>query len=103
METILDHHIEISPAVREGRPRIAGRRITVADVAIMHLHLGQSLEAIAGKYDLPLGAVYAAMAYYHDHREEVERTIQEDEAFAEAFRHKNPSLLQAKLRALSGG
>jgi len=35
--------------------------------------------------------VYAALAYYHDHRAEIDRAIQEDEAFAEAFEQANPS------------
>ena len=103
MEAVLDRHIEITPEVRGGRPRIAGTRITVADIVIMHLRLGQSLEEIAGKYNLDLADVYAAMAYYYDHRSEIDGSIEADEAFAEAFRRSNPSLLQAKLRALHGG
>ena len=103
MEAVLDRHIEIIPDVRGGRPRIAGTRITVADIVIMHLRLGQSLEEIAGKYDLDLADVYAALAYYYDHRSEIDGSIEADEAFAEAFRRNNPSLLQAKLRALHSG
>jgi uncharacterized protein (DUF433 family) len=103
MEIVLDHHIEITPDVRGGRPHITGTRITVADIVIMHLRLGQSLEEIAGKYDLDLAGVYAAMAYYHDHRSEINGSIEADQAFAEAFRHSNPSLLQARLRALQSG
>ena len=103
MEAVLDRHIEITPDVRGGRPRIAGTRITVADIVIMHLRLGQSLEEIAGKYDLDLADVYAALAYYYDHRSEIDEGIEADEAFAEAFRRNNPSLLQAKLRALHSG
>jgi uncharacterized protein (DUF433 family) len=96
-------HIEMTPNVRGGRPRIAGTRITVADVALMYLRLGQSLEEIAGKYDLELADVYAAMAYYYDHRAEIDEDIERDEAFAAAFQRQNPSLVQAKLRALPGG
>jgi len=103
MEAELDHHIEIIPDVRGGRPRIAGTRITVADIVIMHLRLGLSLEEIAGKYDLDLAGVYAAMAYYYDHRSGIDASIEADEAFAEAFRRNNPSLIQAKLRALHSG
>ena len=62
MEAILDRHIEMTPDVRGGRPRIAGMRTTVADIVIMHLRLGQSLEEIVGKYNLELADVYAAMA-----------------------------------------
>jgi hypothetical protein len=40
------------------------------------------------------------MAYYFDHRDEVDRRIQEDQAFVEAFRRANASPLQEKLRAL---
>ena len=100
MELVLDRHIEIAPEVRGGRPRIAGTRITVADIVIMHLRLGQSLEEIAGRYALELAALYAAMAYYHDHRSEIEDSIASDEAYAEAFQRNNPSPLQAKPGAL---
>ena len=103
MEALLDRYIEITPDVRGGKPRLADTRITVADIVLMHLRLGQSLEEIAGKYDLPLAAVYAAMAYYYDHRAEIDRAIEEDMAFAEAFQRNNPSPLQEKLKALRGG
>ena len=103
MEAALDGHIEIAPDVRGGRPRITGTRITVADIVIMNLRLGKSLEEIAGKYNLDLADTHAAMAYYYDHRSEIDGSIEADEAFAEAFRHNNPLLLQAKLRALPSG
>ena len=93
MKTLLDRHIEITPNVRSGKPRIAGTRITVADVVIKHLELGQSLEEIARMFHLPLAAVYAGMAYYYDHRAEIDESIEASEAFAEAFRRENPSLI----------
>ena len=103
MKVALDGHIRIAAEMRGGRPHITGTRITVADVVIMHLRLGQSLEEIAGRYDLDLADAYAAMAYYYDHRSEIDGNIEADEAFAEAFRRDNPSLLLAKLRALHRG
>jgi uncharacterized protein (DUF433 family) len=103
MAIALDRYIETTPDIRGGRPRIANTRITVADVALMYLRLGQSLEEIAGKYDLPLAAVYAAMAYYYDHRDEIDRSIAEDRAFAEIFRNNNPSPLRARLQSLKHG
>lgn len=96
-------HIETTPGVRGGKPRISGTRITVADVAILHRRLGQSLEEIAGDYELPLAAVFAAMAYYHDHREEIDRSIEDEKALGERLRQSNPSPLQEKLAALSRG
>ena len=100
MELALNKYIEATPGTRNGKPRLAGTRMTVEDIVLLHLRMGQSLIEIAGKYDLPLAAVHTAMAYYYDHRDEIDQSIAEDEAFAEAFRRNNPSLLQEKLKAL---
>ena len=100
MEIALNQHIEITPGVRSGKPRIAGTRITVADVAIMYLRMRQSLEEIAGRYQLSLASVHAAMAFYYDHREEIDQRIAEAAAFAEANRLNHPSLLQEKLGSM---
>ncbi len=102
MSESLNRHIEQTPGIRGGRPRIAGTRITVADIAIMHLRMGQSLEEVAGRYSLGLAAVYVAMAYYYDRREDIERSIREDLAFVEGFQRSNLSLLEDKARNLSG-
>jgi uncharacterized protein (DUF433 family) len=102
MEVTLNQHIEITPEIRRGKPRLAGTRITVADVAIMYLRMGQSLEEIAGKYQLSLAAVYAAIAFYYDHKALIDRQIQDDDAFVDVFMLNNPSRLQEKLNALRG-
>ena len=96
-------HIEAAPGTRGGKPRIAGTRITVEDIVLMHRRMGRALEEIAGTYDLPLAAVYAAMAYYYDHKAEIDQNIEQEESFAEAFRQNNPSRLREKLKALSRG
>lgn len=101
MEAILDRHIECTDGVRGGRPRIAGTRITVGDIVLFHRRLGQSIEEIAGRFDLDLASVFAAMAFYYDHRTEVDAAIAADEAFAEAFRLRHPSVLHAKLNAMT--
>lgn len=62
--------------------------------------MGQPLEEIAGRYQLSLAAVHAAMAFYYDHREEIDQRITEAAAFAEAERLKHPSLLQEKLDSI---
>jgi uncharacterized protein (DUF433 family) len=100
MEAILDKFIERTPEVRNGRARIAGTRITVDDIVVMYAHLGQPVEEIVAKYDLPPAAVHAALAYYYDHKAEVDQLIGTDDAIVEAFKKNNPSKLQEKLRAL---
>ncbi len=99
----IDQYVVSNPDIKGGRPAIAGTRISVADLVIMHLRMGQSLEEIAATYHLPLAAVHAGMAYYYDHRSEVDQSIEEDRAFAEAFRRNNPSPLKERLEALARG
>lgn len=102
MPTLLTvtEHIISSPHVRGGKPVVAGTRMTVADVALMYLRLGLTLPEIAGKYNIPMAGLYAAMTYYYDHKPEIDESIEEDEAFAEAFRRENVSPLQEKLHLL---
>jgi len=99
----MSNYIEVTPDTRGGKPRIKGTRITVGDIVLMHRRLGRALEEIAGTYELPLASVYAAMAFYYDNKAEIDRSLDEEEALAEAFQRNNPSLLRQKLEALSHG
>lgn len=94
----LDQHIEITPDVTGGKPRIAGRRITVQNIAIWHEYMGLSADEIAAEHDLSLADIYAALAYYFDHRDDVEQQMAEDDTFVESLRSRAPSLLQEKLK-----
>jgi uncharacterized protein (DUF433 family) len=94
----LDRHIESNPGVAGGKPRIAGHRITVQNIAIWHERMGKTPDEIAAEYDLTLAEVYAALAYYFDNREEIERSIAEDEDFVESLRAKTPSKLLSRLQ-----
>ena len=98
----LDQHIEITPGIAGGKPRIAGHRITVQNIAIWHERLGLSVDEIATEYDLTLADVHAALAYYFDHRSEIDRSIEEGEAFAETLRQRNPSKVHQKLHDRKG-
>ncbi|MFQ5963780.1 MAG: DUF433 domain-containing protein [Candidatus Scalinduaceae bacterium] len=95
----LDGHIEITEGIAGGKPRITGHRITVQNIVIWHDLLGYSADEIAAEYDLTLADVYAALVYYHDHRAEIDKSIQESEAFIEALRQKTPSKVAKKLDA----
>ena len=53
----LDQHIEITPGIAGGKPRIAGHRITVQNIAIWHERLGRSADEIATEYGLIADAV----------------------------------------------
>jgi uncharacterized protein (DUF433 family) len=90
-------HIEATPGVAGGKPRIAGRRITVRDIVIWHERLGIGPDEIATEHDLSLADVHAALAYYFDHREEIDRSIEQDDAFVRALRAQVPSKVERKL------
>jgi uncharacterized protein (DUF433 family) len=96
MDTI-SSHIEVTLGVAGGKPRIAGHRITVQDIAVWHERLGLSADEIATEYDLSLADIHAALAYYYDHREEIDRAIRDDETFIAEMRRRTPSKLSAKL------
>lgn len=94
----LSQHLEVTANVRAGRPRLRGTRITVDDIVILHLRLGNSLEQIVGKYNLSPASVHAALAYYYDHKAEIDKQIADDDAYIEAFKRNHPSLLREKLQ-----
>ncbi len=96
MDTIASH-IDVTPGVAGGKPRIAGHRITVQNIVIWHERLGLGADEIATEYGLSLGDIYAALAYYFDHREEIDRAIREDEEFIAELRRRTPSILSDKL------
>ena len=99
MESVISEHIEISPGVCGGKPRIAGHRIRVQDIVIWHEYKGMSPDEIIYHYpSITLADIYAALAYYYDHLEEIRQQIRESEDFARELAAKTPSILQRKLK-----
>lgn len=92
-------YIDINPDVLGGKPCIAGHRISVFHIANMHLKMGESLAEISQQYNLSLATVYAAMAYYFEHREEIEcHETEMEQIVVEMERQNPPSKLQEKLQ-----
>jgi uncharacterized protein (DUF433 family) len=78
METIQALNlIATSPYVRSGRPYIIGTTVTVADVVMARLYHNQDAEGIAQWYNLALPQVYAALAYYYEHKDEIDAQIRD--------------------------
>ena len=96
-------HVETASGVCGGRPHIAGHRIRVQDIAIWHEHLGLSPDEIVSQHPgITLADVYAALAYYHDHLDEIRRDIDSDEATAQSIQSRTPSKLLQKLTRHDG-
>ena len=94
----LDAHIEITPGICGGKPRVSGHRITVQQIVIWHDRMGKSADEIATEYDLELSDVYAALAYYFDHREDLDKAIEESRSWIEEMKRKTPSLVKQKIQ-----
>ncbi len=96
VETTYKHIVQTSE-IAGGKPRIEGHRITVQNVVVWHEQMGYSIEEIASMYELTLAQVHSALAYYFDHKYEIDQSIAESEAFVEEMRQKTPSLLAQRL------
>ena len=92
----LDLFIEMTPDVMGGKLRIAGRRITVANIVIWHEWMGMDADEIATDYELTLTEIYAALAYYFNNRQKIDQTIRDSQAFIEEMKKKLPSKLPYK-------
>ncbi len=87
-------HIVCTPGVTGGEPRIDGHRIRVRDVVAARDLGGHTPEEIAATVypSLTLAQVYAALAYYEDHRQQIERFQQAETQSAEEWLKRHPEL-----------
>lgn len=70
-------HIVKTPGVLGGSARIAGRRFAVYDVVMLYYDQNTTVEEFKEHFNLEPAEVFAALAYYHDHREEIDAEIAE--------------------------
>lgn len=69
-------YIVSDPEILGGMKSIAGTRIAVNHV-VSFVETGQTPSEIAENYDLTLAQVYAALAYYHAHPEEIAQELRD--------------------------
>jgi uncharacterized protein (DUF433 family) len=97
MLPVIREHIVRTPETCWGKPRIAGTRIKVEQVVVWHERIGMSPEEIISEWPhLTLADVHAALTYYHDNRDEIERDLAEGERLFEKARQ--PSIAQKAKR-----
>jgi len=87
-DTILLNTVQIvsTPGVLDGAPRIDRHRISVAQVASYHLRGGWPIEEISEAFNLTLAEIHAALSYYYDHREDIDRALQEEADWVEQIK-----------------
>lgn len=77
--------LDRNPAVRGGRPKIAGTGVTVMRVAGWY-KTGLTPEEIATQYGhISLAQVHAALAYYHANSQEIEADLSHEDAPPESY------------------
>jgi uncharacterized protein (DUF433 family) len=97
-------HITKSPGICGGEACIAGHRIRVADIAVWHERRGYSPDEVVDVFPgITLADVHSALAYYFDHRDEIEKELAEDGQWAEWLKSSIPSKIPAALRERAGG
>lgn len=78
MPKVLHPHITNNPDVCGGSSAIAGTRFSVRVVVGYILHQGMSPDELHTTFPhLTLAAIYDALAYYYDNREEIDAEIRE--------------------------
>jgi uncharacterized protein (DUF433 family) len=70
--------IVADPAVRGGQPVIMGTTIRIIDLIASYLYRGLGAEELATNYQLDLGQVHAALAYYYQHKAEIDRLVRDE-------------------------
>jgi uncharacterized protein (DUF433 family) len=84
----------------DGVPLIAGTTMKVVELVTAHQAHGWSPEELHFQFPhLSLGQIHAALAYYWDHKDELDADIERrDREVEEIRRELGPSAIAAKLR-----
>lgn len=86
------------PNVRGGRPCIIGTGLKVSDIVMAMRYHDRSPQQISEGYQVSLTEVYAALSYYHAHKQEIDDDIDDQIKKARKLRDEHiasgkPSLL----------
>ena len=80
MPRVLHPHIVSDLGICGGSPRLEGTRIPVRTIVTYVLHHGSSPEELLRYYPhVSLAAIYDALSYYYDNREEIDAEIAADD------------------------
>ena len=91
MDASLIQHIDRRAGKCGGKPCVSGTRIRVWDIYVLHERLGKTADEIIGDYpELGLSGVHAALAYYYDHKDEIDAEMKAADDFVEQLRAASP-------------
>jgi uncharacterized protein (DUF433 family) len=89
-------HIVHTPGIVGGEARIDSHRIRVRDIVAARDIGGYAPEEIAASIypGLTLAQVYAALAYYEDHRTEIDAQFHAETQFIEEYLRQHPEFVR---------
>ena len=101
-------HIVKEPGYCGGKAAIDHTRVRVNNVVFLHkqgktpqeiLKQGKTPQEILVEYpDLSLAQVHAALAYYYDHRDEIEAELAKDDGWDERYEGRKAEALARRTR-----
>ena len=92
-------HIHFVEGARGPKPCIVGTRIRVVDVLGWYRDRGWSAAKIVEEFpQLTQADVYAALTYYWDHKDELDRKMADDVAYVAEMMRLYPGRLQERLK-----
>ena len=97
---LMQQHIQTDQAT--SKPCIVGTGIRVWDVYVLHERQGRTPDEIVAAYPhITLADVHAALAYYCDNKDEIDRQMKEADEFVERLKATHgPGPLARKLAAM---
>jgi uncharacterized protein (DUF433 family) len=86
-------HIVKTAGIRGGKARIDGTRICVVDIVAAHQQGIEPKEILTyfSSRPLTLAEVYSALAYYHDHADEIDAYFEASRKAAEEIAPRDPA------------
>ena len=90
----------------EGCPRIQGSRMKVIQLATAHVHHGWSVAELIWQFPgHSLSEIHSALAYYFDHKQELDRQAEADDAWIEQLQESGTADAPTRdeLKARSAG
>jgi len=78
MDTLLSINlIATNPEVRSGRPVVAGTGVCVSDIVMAMLFHQRNADDLASDFGLMLAQTHAALAYYYEHKPQIDEEIRQ--------------------------
>jgi len=89
-------HIVKEPEYCGGKAALANTRVRVMNVVFLHKRGKTEAEILETYPDLNRAQVYAALAYYYDHKDEIETELREADEFVQQVASRYAPHLLAK-------